>query len=300
MEPFRHEQIHEFITTMNRRIFIKKGSILLASGFLLRFAQGMPSRKNSWSLLHTNDFHSRFLPFPATHKRHANQGGIARLTQLVNNLREQHEHVTLFDSGDVFQGTPYFNVFKGHPELDWMQRMQYDATTLGNHDFDMGVDHLFTLRKKYNTPTLLINYNFEQGSDLGVIQPYKIIDRGPVKIGVTGISIDLLGLQGETNRGSFEYFDPIERLQEQVNFLRKNKNCDAVVVLSHLGFKYNSDKIDDVKLAERTDGIDVILGGHTHTFLDEPLVLKNKSGKKVVINQAGWAGLKLGHLQFEY
>ena len=285
---------------MNRRIFLKNSAVLLASGFLMRYAHALSPRKNTWSILHTNDFHSRFLPFAATHKRHANQGGIARLTQLVSELRQKHEHVTLFDSGDVFQGTPYFNIFKGHPELQWMQRMEYDATTLGNHDFDMGVEHVFSLRKQYNTPTLLINYTYEKDSDLGVIQPYKIIEKGPIRIGVTGVSIDLVGLQGETNRGSFAYFDPVEKLQEQVNFLRKNKNCNAVVVLSHLGYQYSSEKIDDIKLAQRTEGIDVILGGHTHTFLDEPTVVKNRAGKKVVINQAGWAGLKLGHLQFEY
>ena len=285
---------------MNRRIFLKNSTILLASGFLMRYAHALSPRKNTWSILHTNDFHSRFLPFPSNHRRYSNQGGIARLTDLVGKIKQQHEHVTLFDSGDVFQGTPYFNVFKGHPELQWMQRMGYDATTLGNHDFDMGVEHVFALRKQYNTPTLLLNYSFDEGSDHGVIQPYKIIEKGPVRIGVTGVCIDLIGLQGETNRGSFRYFDPVEKLQEQVNFLRKKKNCDAVVVLSHLGYQYQSEKIDDLKMAQRTEGIDVILGGHTHTFLDEPTVLKNKAGKKVIINQAGWAGLKLGHLQFEY
>ena len=285
---------------MNRRIFLKNSTILLASGFLMRYAHALSPRKNTWSILHTNDFHSRFLPFPSNHRRYSNQGGIARLTDLVGKIKQQHEHVTLFDSGDVFQGTPYFNVFKGHPELQWMQRMGYDATTLGNHDFDMGVEHVFALRKQYNTPTLLLNYSFDEGSDHGVIQPYKIIEKGPVRIGVTGVCIDLIGLQGETNRGSFRYFDPVEKLQEQVNFLRKKKNCDAVVVLSHLGYQYQSEKIDDFKMAQRTEGIDVILGGHTHTFLDEPTVLKNKAGKKVIINQAGWAGLKLGHLQFEY
>lgn len=285
---------------MNRRIFLKNSAILLSSGFLIRYAHALSPRKNAWSILHTNDFHSRFLPFPSTHKRYANQGGIARLTELVRDIKQRYEHVTLFDSGDVFQGTPYFNVFKGHPELQWMQRMGYDATTLGNHDFDMGVEHVFSLRKQYNTPTLLLNYTFDKGSDQGVIQPYKIIEKGPVRIGVTGVCIDLISLQGETNRGSFQYFDPLERLQEQVNFLRKKKNCDAVVVLSHLGYEYKSEKIDDIKLAQRTEGIDVILGGHTHTFLYEPTVVTNKIGKKVIINQAGWAGLKLGHLQFEY
>ncbi len=285
---------------MNRRNFLKKSSVLLASGFLLRYAKAIPSRKNTWSILHTNDFHSRFMPFHASHKSHANEGGIARLTHLIENYRKHHEHITLFDSGDVFQGTPYFNVFQGHPELQWMKQRAYDATTLGNHDFDKGVSHLFSLRKQYEIPTLLINYEFDKDDDLGVIQPYKIIKRGPVRIGVTGVSIDLVGLQGETNRGSFVYFDPIERLQEQVNFLRNKESCDAIVVLSHLGFKYDNDKIDDIKLAQKTEGIDVILGGHTHTFLDEPLAVKNKAGKTVVINQAGWAGLRLGHLQFEY
>lgn len=285
---------------MNRRIFIKNSATFLASGILVRFSQALPKVKNSLQIIHTNDFHSRFLPFPANHRRHAKQGGIAGLTTLINTIRNQHEYVCLFDSGDVFQGTPYFNVFKGHPELQWMQRMNYDATTLGNHDFDMGTDHLFSLRKLYHTPTVLLNYNYIREEANNVIEPYKIIKKGPLKIGITGVCIDLVGLQGETNRSSFSYLDPIELVESQVQHLRKKEHCDVVILLSHLGFQYDSEKIDDIKLAQQTAGIDVILGGHTHTFLDEPLVVKNKLGKPVVINQAGWAGLQLGRIQLEF
>jgi 5'-nucleotidase len=285
---------------MHRRTFLKHGGILLAGGLLLKHNLSAKPSKRQIVVLHTNDFHSRMTPFPAFHKSYPNQGGIQHLAQFIQEYRSKNEHVLLFDSGDVFQGTPYFNVFKGRPELTWMQKMNYDASTLGNHDFDAGYQHLFKLRKEFQTPTLLVNYDFQQNHDLGVIQTHKIIQKGPIKIGVTGVCIDLKELQSESNQGSFRYQNPIERVQNQVHYLRKSENCDLVIVLSHLGFQYENDKIDDIKLAQQTEGIDAILGGHTHTFLNEPLAVKNKNNKITLVNQAGWAGLRLGKLIFEY
>lgn len=285
---------------MNRRNFVKQSGILLAGGLLLKPSWSTPSSKKRIIILHTNDFHSRFLPFPKHHKMYPGQGGISTLASMIQKHRQEYEHVVLFDSGDVFQGTPYFNVFGGHPEMEWMQKIQYDATTLGNHDFDAGYKHLFTLRKQYQIPTLLSNYTFSENEDLGVIKPYKILQKGSVKIGVTGVCIDLKELQSEQNIGSFHYLNPVEPLQQQVNYLRNQEKCDIVVVLSHLGFQYQNTKIDDIKIAQQTSGIDVILGGHTHTFLDEPVTVKNKAGKTTLVNQAGWGGLRLGKLILEY
>jgi 5'-nucleotidase len=134
-----------------------------------------------------------------------------------------------------------------------------------------------------------------------IVTPYKVIKKGPVKIGVTGVCVNLEGLIGENNRQGLSYINPIDILQENINQLRHKENCDTVIVLSHLGFEYpDSDKIDDLTLAKKTSGIDLILGGHTHTFLDEPVTQKNKDGKDVVIHQAGWAGLRMGRFVFEY
>jgi 5'-nucleotidase len=284
---------------LKRSDFLKQGTILLAGAALLpQDLFGKSQSKNTICILHTNDFHSRFHPFPSNHNKWPNQGGITRLTGLIDKFRHENEHVLLFDSGDVFQGTPYFNVFKGHPELKWMQNMNYDATTIGNHDFDLGFEHLAELRTKYNTPTLNCNYKINN-SLTSVIKPYKIIQKGNVRIGVTGIGIDLKGLLSETAYTGLTYQDPIEPLQSTVNHLKNKEDCDFIVVLSHLGYSYDSQKIDDLKLAAKTDNIDVILGGHTHTFLDKPTTVKNKSGKQVLVNQVGWSGLVLGKIVFE-
>ncbi len=255
--------------------------------------------KPTITILHTNDFHSRFEAFEPQNKRWGNQGGIARMKELIDQERSMDSDLLLFDSGDVFQGTPYFNVFKGHPELEWMNKVGYDATTIGNHDFDLGIEHLHQIRMQYNTPTLNCNYQLDiKWSEKNLIKPYKIIERKGIKIGVTGVGIDLKGLLSEPSYEGLYYNDPVEILQKTVDFLKNDEKCALVIVLSHLGYKYNNDKIDDLKLAAKTHGIDAILGGHTHTFLDEPTMVKNLNGKKVIVNQAGWAGLRLGKIVF--
>jgi len=257
------------------------------------------TKKQTVTILHTNDFHSRFEAFESQNKRWGNQGGIARMKDLIDQERSIDTDLMLFDSGDVFQGTPYFNVFKGHPELEWMNKVGYDATTVGNHDFDLGIEHLHQIRMEYKTPTLNCNYKLEsKWAEKNLIKPFKIIERKGIKIGVTGVGIDLKGLLSESSYSGISYNDPIEILQKIVDHLRNNEKCELVIVLSHLGYKYENDKIDDLKLASKTHGIDAILGGHTHTFLDEPTMIKNIKGKKVIVNQAGWAGLRLGKLVF--
>ncbi len=258
------------------------------------------SKKRLVTILHTNDFHSRFEAFEQQNKRWGNQGGIARMKDLIDRERVTDPNLFLFDSGDVFQGTPYFNIFKGHPELEWMNKAGYDATTIGNHDFDLGIEHLFNIRQQYNTPTVNCNYQFDsRWKERNLIQPFKIIQKNDVKLGVIGVGIDLKGLLSENSYSGLTYTDPIEMVQRTANFLKLEEQCDIIVVLSHLGYKYNNNKIDDLKLAARTQYIDAILGGHTHTFLPEPTLIKNKKGQNILVNQAGWAGLQLGKLVFE-
>ncbi len=257
------------------------------------------SQNRNVTIIHTNDFHSRFEPFESQNKRWGNQGGIARMKDLIDFERSIDPNLFLFDSGDVFQGTPYFNIFKGHPELEWMKKAGYDATTIGNHDFDLGIEHLFQIRKQYDIPTLNCNYQLEdQWKQQNLIQPFKIIEKNGIKLGVIGVGIELKGLLSELSYKGLTYSDPIDNVQKTANYLKQEEKCDMIIVLSHLGYKYNNDKIDDLKLAARTYHIDAILGGHTHTFLDEPTMVKNSRGQKVIVNQAGWAGLRLGKLAF--
>lgn len=285
---------------MNRKKFIQLSSTLIAGSFLNGNeleASGIWG-KEELVILHTNDFHSRFEPFPSSHKTWGDKGGISRLKTLIDQYRSQYKHILLLDSGDVWQGTAYFNVFKGHPELEWMKNVNYQATTIGNHDFDLGIDHLSELRKKYQTPTVLCNYQINHQGFQEIIQPFKIIEMGKFKVGITGVAIDFKDLLPQKSYEGIIYQDPVEPLQMTVNELRNNHKCDLVIILSHLGYQYDSDKIDDLKLAQKTEGIDAILGGHTHTFLDKPILVKNKMGKNTVVNQAGWAGLRLGKLHF--
>lgn len=284
-----------------RRKFIKQtAAVGLGFAFLPFHELNASNKSKQLVILHTNDFHSRFEPFPKNHRKWPNKGGISRLSTVISKIKQEHEHVLLLDSGDVFQGTPYFNIFKGNPELEWMKTMNYDATTIGNHDFDLGIDHLSNIRTQYNTPTVNCNYSIEHPKLKDLIKPYKIVKRGSLKIGITGVGIDLDGLLASTSFKGVIYNDPVNKLQKTVKKLREKEQCDFVIVLSHLGYKYESDKIDDLKLAEQTTGIDLILGGHTHTFLNKPKIILNPEGKKVLVNQAGWAGIELGQIIFTY
>jgi len=286
-----------------RRQFLQQG-LVLGSGLLLpKWALAAAPRKAKLILLHTNDFHSRLEAFPSNHRTWPNQGGIAGLGGRIMQERYRADYAPLpsyhllVDSGDVFQGTPYFNLYGGQPELEWMSQMGYAASTLGNHEFDNGIEHLKTVHRQHaHFPLLSCNYHYDADP---FFLPYTVVERGPIRIGLTGVGIHPYGLISERSMTGLRYEDPVEPLQKAVNHLRQNERCHLVIVLSHLGYQYDSDKIDDHKLAARTYGIDAILGGHTHTFLEEPVREKNAKRETVIINQAGWAGLRLGKLEFE-
>ena len=290
----------------NRRSFIKRSLLFLGGTLTLPYIEvfakplSLENKKTRRiCVLHTNDFHSHFEAFPSTHPTWPNQGGILQLGGLIQQIRSEEENVLLFDCGDVFQGTPYFNFFEGKPELQWMEKMGYHAGTLGNHDFDLGIDHLAKLKSANSIPLVNCNYDFENTPLKNLVKKHIIIEKNGLKIGVTGASIYLQGLLTEDMYRGIVYHDPVIPVQNEVNFLRIKEKCDLVFVLSHLGYEYQDDKIDDLKLAKKTYGIDAILGGHTHTFLEKPTEVQNSKGKTVIVNQAGWAGLQLGKLVFE-
>jgi 5'-nucleotidase len=253
------------------------------------------------TILHTNDTHSRLDPFPMDGGRNQGLGGIAARAQLITKIRAEEEQVLLLDAGDIFQGTPYFNLYKGEPEIKAMTTMAYDACTIGNHDFDAGMENLATqLTSHAKFPMLVANYDFTGTPMEHKTQPYKVFKKGKLKIGVLGISIEGRGLIPDALFGATKYLDPVQKANETADKLKKEEGCDMIICLSHLGYQYKDNTVSDVVLAKESENIDLIIGGHTHTFLDNPVEYKNKKGDSVIVNQVGFAGIILGRLDFEF
>jgi 5'-nucleotidase len=292
---------------MNRKTFLKTlsgGTLLAALSPNILFAENYKKATEKTikklTILHTNDQHSRIEPFDASYTKNPNQGGFARRASLIKSIKNKENNVLLVDSGDTFQGTPYFNFFGGELEFRLMSMMGYEASTLGNHDFDNGLEGFLKVQPNAKFPFICSNYDFKNTILDGQTIPFKILDKSGIKVGLFAIGIELDGLVGKKNYGETKYLDPIEIAQQYADFLKNEKKCDLVICLSHIGYEYDNepDKICDKKLAIQTDHIDLILGGHTHTFFKEPEVFKNKSGKNVLVNQVGWAGLLLGRLDY--
>ncbi|HNF70792.1 MAG TPA: metallophosphatase [Chitinophagaceae bacterium] len=248
------------------------------------------------NILHTNDVHSRLDPFPMDGGKYQGMGGVLAREQLIKKIRNEEEHVLLLDAGDIFQGTPYFNFFNGVPEMKVMAMLGYDATTLGNHDFDHGMEVLATRIQEVPFPFLNCNYSFTGTPLESVVQPYTILRKGPLKIGILGVGIELKGLVPDALCSGVEYHDPVQAANNIAWYLKKRRHCDYIICLSHLGFEYNTEKLSDKGFAADSEYIDLIIGGHTHTFLEQPYKTKNRKNQEVMINQVGWAGLMLGRI----
>ncbi|MFD2519141.1 bifunctional metallophosphatase/5'-nucleotidase [Salinimicrobium flavum] len=285
---------------MKRRSFIKQtaaAGTLAGIGSMGLMSFSTEEKKKHITILHTNDVHSHIEPFDADHADFPNQGGIARRYSLIQSIRKENPNTLLLDAGDIFQGTPYFNFYGGELEFKLMSKLQYDAATIGNHDFDNGIDGLLAQLPHAEFPFLSANYDFTNTVMDGQVKPYKIFFKDGVKVGVFGLGIELEGLVGKKLYKETQYLDPVEMAKETVTQLKQEK-CDLVICLSHLGYHYRHEKISDLKLAALTKDIDLIIGGHTHTFLKKPTVTQNSEGKNVLVNQVGWAGVNLGRIDF--
>ncbi|GAB3894183.1 bifunctional metallophosphatase/5'-nucleotidase [Spirosoma agri] len=285
----------------NRRQFLKILGTAAVIGSVApdTLASGR-AKTTSLTILHTNDVHSRLDPFPMDGSRNAGKGGVARRATLITKIRQEQKNVLLFDAGDVFQGTPYFNLYKGEPEVLAMNRLGYDAGTIGNHDFDGGIDNMVTQFGKASFPLLIANYDFKNTVMDGHSMPYKIFEKDGVRVGVFGVGIQPEGLIPKSAYKETKYLDPIEISNDTAATLRSAKKCDYVICLSHLGFKYNEPTVSDNVLAAKTRNIDLIIGGHTHTFLDAPVAVMNPDGQPVWINQVGFAGINLGRINLAF
>jgi len=291
---------------MKRREFIEKTSAAAAFvglGMSLSSYKSLDiSARNTkhLTILHTNDVHSYIDPFPPNHPKNPNMGGVARRAAMIEIIRKENPNVLLLDAGDIFQGTPYFNYYGGELEFKLMSMMKYDAATMGNHDFDNGIDGFNSQLPHASFEFVSANYDFKNTVLDGKVKPYTIFHKNGIKVGVFGLGIGLDGLVDKKNYKETVYNDPVSVSQDIVRILKQEKKCDLVICLSHLGYKYKdeSDKICDLKLAGLTQGIDLIIGGHTHTFLDKPTVLKNAIGQDVLVNQVGCYGVNLGRIDF--
>jgi len=290
---------------MKRRHFLKhiKSSSIYGLTFpLINLNEELSEDLKKITILHTNDVHSHIDPFPSNDPINPGGGGVIARSNLINFLKKENPNTLVLDAGDVFQGTPYFNFFGGEIELKLMNKMSYNASTLGNHEFDNGIDKLSKVLKFAEFSFLNCNYTLKNTPLENQIKKYEIFKVDGIKIGVFGLGINLEGLVEKKLYKGIDYLDPIEISKDISNELKEEHNCDLIICLSHLGYSYSKDRniMCDLILAEKTKNIDLIIGGHTHTFMNKPVVVKNLENKDVLINQVGCFGINLGKIDFYF
>jgi 5'-nucleotidase len=251
------------------------------------------------TILHTNDTHSQIDPLP-TNDKYAGKGGVARRATLVRNIRSENPNTLLIDAGDVCQGTPYFNFFKGEVEYKAMSMIGYDAGTLGNHEFDNGVASLASALKFANFDIVSANYDVKGTALQGIVRPYVVKTVGGIRVGLFGLGISPVSLIDPANFKGVTYLDPITTAREVVNTLRQKEKCALVVCMSHLGYSGHprQGEIMDTTVASQVDGIDFIASGHTHIFMEKPVMQQQPCGKETVIFQVGKSGIYVGRVDF--
>lgn len=291
---------------ISRRGFIRRlgGMALAASPVASLLASPASShtvggeRAPRITILHTNDVHSHIDPFPDSDSKYAGLGGYARRQAYIDSViaTEGADNVLVFECGDMFQGTPYYNFFKGQLEMQLMNRMHVDAVTIGNHEFDNGVEGLCDCMETANFPFLSSNYKFTDRRGSRLVKPYSVFRRGGVRVGVFGLGCRLAGLVAASSCAGVEFADLVPTAQAMVDLLRKREECQLVIALTHIGYDNAIGEECDTWLAKRTSGIDMILGGHSHTFLPHPTIETNAEGGTVLINQVGFGGINVGRI----
>ncbi len=247
-------------------------------------------------IFHTNDTHSRIEPFALNYQDTllAGKAGAVRRAAFIEECRKEHPDLLFFDCGDFSQGTPYYNMFKGEVEVKLMNEMGYDAGTIGNHEFDFGLDNMARLFRMANFPIVCANYDVRGTVLEGIVKEYVVLRRGGVKIGVFGLGAQLEGLVASENYGGIKYENPITAAQRVVATLRGKERCDVVICLSHLGWR--NGMYCDIELIKHTAGIDVVLGGHSHSYFEKPMFYQNTEGKSVPLQQMGKNGAFVGRM----
>ena len=249
-------------------------------------------------ILHTNDSHSQIEPLRVG--RDKGYGGVERRMEYIRQVREQYgkDKVLLLDAGDYNQGTPYFTVAKGDLEMELVNAMKYDVATLGNHEFDNGQQELARRLRKARFTTLTCNYDFSATCLKKLVKPWTIVKRGGMKIGIVGATSYLEGNVMYSHLDGMKRLNTIAEVNRWAEFLKKEKKCDLVIFLSHLGYRGGTqDRPSDEILVAASRNIDLVIGGHSHTFIKSPLVVKDLDGKDVPIVQAGCQGVQVGKFE---
>lgn len=248
-------------------------------------------------ILQTSDTHSRIEPInPHAADKYAGMGGTVRRATFLKEYRAEHPDVLLFDCGDISQGTPYYNLFRGEVEVKMMNLMGYDAMTIGNHEFDFGLENMARLFRMANFPVVCANYDVSGTVLEGLVKPYTILKRDGLKIGVFGLAPKMEGLVQADKCEGVVYKEPVAVAQEVVDVLRNKEQCDVVICLSHLGIRSNNGDSDE-KLVAETHGIDAILGGHSHTFMQKPAFYMNADGQSIPVLHTGRSGIYVGEMK---
>ena len=250
------------------------------------------------TILHTNDTHSQIDPLPAN-DRNAGKGGVARRATLVKRVRKENPNTLLVDAGDVLQGTPYFNFFKGEVEYKAMSAIGYDVGTLGNHEFDNGIEALAAALKFANFDIVSANYDVKGTALEQRVKRYVVKTVGGIRIGLFGLGVSPVALITPDNFKGVTFIDPVVAAREVVKKLRDEERCALVVCMSHLGYFKDGEKGDSF-VAAQVDGIDFIASGHTHTFMQEPVTQTQPCGAKTLIFQVGKSGIYVGRVDFTF
>ena len=247
-------------------------------------------------ILHTNDTHSTVMPLNKNlaDTMLADRGGFLRRAAMINEERAKNPDLLLFDSGDFSQGSSYYTMFQGDVEVGLMNQMGYDAATIGNHEFDFGLDNMIRLFKMCKFPIICSNYDFGDTELKDIVKPYTVIKRNGVKIGVFALCPKLDGLVFTKNYEPLVYLDPVTVAQQMVDQLKQKEKVDVVICISHLGWT-KKDFTDD-KLIQGTRGIDLVLGGHSHTYLQQLEYVNDLDGHAVPVDQNGKHGAFVGRL----
>lgn len=265
---------------------------------LVIFSCSLDAHARKLVILHTNDTHSQIEVVRSG--KGIGKGGVHQRAEFFAKIKAENENVLILDAGDYNQGTPYFTVFKGDLEVQVMNELGYEVVTLGNHEFDNGLDELARRLRNAKYTTVCANYDFTDTPLKDIIKPYVVIERGGLKIGIFGITTDLKTLVAKQNIKGMVYEDAYEVTDAMALKLRKELGCDLVIALTHIGYSGYPNQLSDINLAQKTENVDIIIGGHSHTFLKSEKIYKNRAGKDVVIVQTGAQGEYVGCLEIEY
>ncbi len=252
------------------------------------------------TILHTNDTHSQIDPFPADDRLYPGKGGVARRATIVKQVRQENPNTLLIDAGDSFQGTPYFNFYKGEVEFKAMSQIGYDVATLGNHEFDNGVAALTAAMRFASFDFVSSNYDVRGTLLEARVKRYLVREVAGVRIGLFGLGISPAGLITPANFKGVTYQDPVEASRGVIKVLKDTEGCHLIVCMSHLGYypQPKENEVGDSQVAAQVDGIDFIASGHTHTFMQKPVIQKQPSGRETIIFQVGKSGINLGRVDF--